>query len=225
MALAERPAFVLGQIQRLFARGTVSGLTEAQLLARFVGDRDEVAFEAIVSRHGPMVLGVCRRLLVDPHDAEDAFQATFLVLVRKAGSLGDRERLANWLYGVARRVATRVRRDRLRRRARERTDVRAGAVAPANDVDHDELPLVLDQEVARLPVRFRTPILLCYFEGLTHDQAAEQLRCPVGTVRSRMAKGRELLRTRLSRRGYAQDSSAPTCRRLRGSLRPSPLPC
>jgi len=210
ITLGQRSRVVLGRIQWLFARGTVSGLSESQLLARFVGDRDEIAFEAILSRHGPMVLGVCRRLLDDPHDVEDAFQATFLVLVKKAGSLSDRKLLANWLYGVALRVATRLRRDRTRRRVRERTDVRDGATSLANDGDHGELPLVLDEEVARLPVRFRTPILLCYFEGLTHDQAAEQLQCPVGTVRSRMAKGRELLRTRLTRRGYAPATLLPT---------------
>ena len=121
MAVGQRSGSVLGGIQRLFGRGTVSGLSEGQLLARFVGDRDEVAFEAIVSRHGPMVLGICRRLLDDPHDVEDAFQATFLVLVRRAGSLRDRDLLANWLYGVALRVATRCRRDRSRRRVREQS--------------------------------------------------------------------------------------------------------
>ena len=154
--LTQSSRIMLGQIQRLFTRGTVSGLSEGQLLARFVGDRDELAFEAIVSRHGPMVLGVCRRLLDDPHDVEDGFQATFLVLVRKAGSLSDRELLAKWLYGVALRVATRLRRDRTRRRVRERTDVRDEVAAPADDGTRDQLRLVLDQEVARLPARFRT---------------------------------------------------------------------
>jgi RNA polymerase sigma factor (sigma-70 family) len=198
---------LLPQIHRLFARGTVSGLSEGQLLARFVGERDESAFEAIISRHGRMVLGVCWRLLADPADVEDAFQATFLVLVRKAGSLSDREALANWLYGVALRVATRLRRDRSRRGGREQPNVREDFIAPAVDADHGELRLVLDAEVARLPARFRAPIVLCYFEGLTHDQAAERLRCPVGTIRSRMTKGRALLRNRLSRRGYAPASS------------------
>jgi RNA polymerase sigma factor (sigma-70 family) len=205
--LEHRSRILLGHIQWLFAKGTVSGLSESQLLARFVADRDEVAFEAIVSRHGPMVLGVCRRLLDDPHDVEDGFQATFLVLVRKAGALTDRELLANWLYGVALRVATRLRRDRTRRRVRERTDVRGDVAAPADDGTCGELPFLLDQEIARLPARFRAPIVLCYFEGLTHDQAAEHLGCPVGTIRSRMAKGRELLRSRLTQRGYAPVSS------------------
>jgi RNA polymerase sigma factor (sigma-70 family) len=203
MRMGQRSGIVSGQIQRLFSRGTVSGLSEGQLLARFVGERDEVAFEAIVSRHGPMVLGICRRLLEDPHDVEDAFQATFLVLVRKARELRDRDLLANWLYGVALRVATRSRRDRSLRRIRERTDIEKDEVIPPDDLDRRELDSVIDAEVARLPVRFRTPIVLCYFEGLTHDQAAERMNCPVGTVRSRMSKGRELLRSRLSRRGLA----------------------
>ncbi len=203
MAMGERSGIVLGQIQRLFSRGTVSGLSEGQLLARFVGERDEVAFEAIVSRHGPMVLGICRRLLDDPHDVEDAFQATFLVLVKKARVLRDRDLLASWLYGVALRVATRSRRDRTRRRMLERPNLGEDAMTPADDGDRRELWSVIDAEVARLPAKFRTPIVLCYFEGLTHDQAAERMRCPVGTVRSRMTKGRELLRSRLTRRGLA----------------------
>ncbi len=207
MATSQRAGLVLGQIQRLFGHGTVTGLSEGQLLARFVGDRDEVAFEAIVSRHGPMVLGICRRLLDDPHDVEDAFQATFLVLVKKARAIRDRDLLANWLYGVALQVARRSRRDRTRRRSRERCDLQDDVLATSSEADLGELRVELDAEVARLPVRFRTPIVLCYFEGLTHDQAAERLGCPVGTVRSRMAKGRELLRSRLTRRGLAPTSA------------------
>src|SRR4051812_37559107 len=109
----------LQHLQRLFGRGTVAGLTEAQLLRQYAARRDEVAFAAIVARHGPMVLGVCRTLLADSHDAEDAFQATFLVLVKKAGSLGDRDVLGAWLYGVARRVALKARSQAARRHARE----------------------------------------------------------------------------------------------------------
>ena len=207
MATGQQSGLVLGQIQRLFSRGTVSGLSEGQLLARYVGERDELAFEAIVSRNGPMVLGICRRLLDDPNDVEDAFQATFLVLVKRAGSLRDRDLLANWLHGVALRVATRSRRDRTSRRIRDRTVDREKVVLDTNDDDRDELRTELDAEVARLPAKFQTPIVLCYFEGLTHDQAAERLRCPVGTIRSRMAKGRELLRSRLTRRGLSPTPS------------------
>ncbi len=209
MAVGQRSEGVLGSIQRLFGRGTVSGLSQGQLLARFVGERDEIAFEAIVSQHGPMVLGICRRLLDDPHDVEDAFQATFLVLVRRAASLRDRDLLSNWLYGVALRVASRARRDRARRRIREHSDLEDRLAATEDDSELGELRPLLDSEIARLPERFRTPIVLCYFEGLTHDQAAERLRCPVGTVRSRMAKARDLLRTRLTRRGFGQEGGIP----------------
>src|SRR3954447_6451072 len=114
---------VLRHLQRLFSLGTVAGLTEWQLLHRYVTRHDEAAFEALVARHGPMVLGVCRRVLDDPHDVEDAFQATFLVLVKKAGSIRDRDVLGTWLYGVARRVAVRARVEARRRRARERAGV------------------------------------------------------------------------------------------------------
>lgn len=192
---------VLRPLERLFVLGTFSGFSEGELLARFVSDRDEAAFGAIVARHGPMVMGICRRLLNHSQDVEDAFQSTFLVLVKKARSLRDCELLGNWLYGVAVRVAMRARRDRLRRRSREQPVCALTAAIRESDGEHRELRLLLDAEVERLPKKFRTPIILCYFEGMTHDQAAVRLECPVGTIRSRMAKGRELLRSRLSRRG------------------------
>jgi RNA polymerase sigma factor (sigma-70 family) len=191
----------LAVLERLFVLGTVSGLSEGQLVARFVRERDESAFEVILARHGPTVLGVCRRLLDDSQDVEDAFQATFLVLVKKAQSLHDRERLGSWLYGVALCVARRLRRDRSRRRSRERPAPVDLTLAHDGRTDDRELHAMLDAEVERLPEKFRSPIILCYFEGMTHDQAAQRLDCPVGTVRSRMAKARELLRSRLSRRG------------------------
>jgi RNA polymerase sigma factor (sigma-70 family) len=195
------------QLDRLFQDGTLTGLGDAELLRRFNARRDEAAFEALVERHGPMVLGVCRRVLGgDPGAADDAFQATFLILVRKAGALRDGERIGPWLYGVALRVARRARQQRDRRRGRE-----AGAVEPASlpapeGLDHEalaraELAMVLDEELGRLPEKFRAPVVLCYLEGLTHEQAAGRLSCPVGTVRSRMATARDTLRTRLARRG------------------------
>ena len=194
---------ILGHIDRIFAGGNVAGLGEGQLLARFVTGRDELAFEALVTRLGPMVLGVCRRLLDDPRDVEDAFQATFLVLVRKAGSIRDRERLGPWLHGVAHRVAARARSQAARRRRRERSGVEAEAMAPARDGDRHELRSVVEEELGRLPEKYRAPIVLCYLEGLTHEEAAARLRCPVGTVRSRMAWARARLRARLDRRGLA----------------------
>jgi RNA polymerase sigma factor (sigma-70 family) len=205
MATTRSSGMVIRHLERLIGRGSVVGLSEGQLVARFVTERDELAFEAIVTRHGPMVLGVCRRLLHDPQDVEDAFQATFLVLVKKAGSLRDRELLAKWLHGVAVRVASRARRDRSRRLKRERSGTFVAAFARPDDGggEHDALLERLDLEVARLPDRFRAPVVLCYLQGLTHDQAAVRVGCPVGTIRSRLARARELLRARLRRLGMA----------------------
>jgi len=196
---------VLEPLHRLFGRGTVASLGEGPLLERFTRGGDAAAFEAIVARHGPMVLGVCRRGLDDPHDVEDAFQATFLVLVRKAGSLRDADHLGPWLFGVARKVTARARARSALRRDRERPggEVETVALTPAADADRHELRSVLDEEIGRLPEKFRAPIVLCYLEGLTHEEAALRLRCPVGTVRSRMASARDRLRRRLDRRGLA----------------------
>ncbi|MGO9917066.1 MAG: sigma-70 family RNA polymerase sigma factor [Isosphaeraceae bacterium] len=194
---------VLRELDRLFRCGTLSGLGDDELLQRFLDRRDGSAFEALVSLHGPMVLGICRRMLHDPRDVEDAFQATFLVLVRKACTIRERGLLSSWLYGVAYRVAHRARAQAIERQVREigveRLDAHAGSAPP----ERAEIGPVLDQELSRLPARYREPLVLCYLEGRTHDQAAEQLRCPVGTVRSRMARGRDLLKRRLTRRGYA----------------------
>ncbi len=194
---------VLKSLGMLFGIGTAAGSTEGQLLERFLARRDEAAFEALVSRHGPMVLGVCRRLLRDPRDVEDAFQATFLILVRKAATLRDRELLGNWLYGVAHRVAVRARVNASRRRARERPGAEEAAMEPMNDRDQQELFSVLDEEIVRLPEKYRSAVVLCYIEGRTHEEAAFRLGCPVGTVKSRLYGARERLRIRLTRRGLA----------------------
>ena len=189
-----RHGAVLRQIEHLFGGGTATGTAEGDLLERFLARRDQAAFEALVARHGPMVLGVCRRILADPHDIEDAFQATFLILVRKARAIRDRELLGPWLYGVARRVANRARADASRRRTRERSGAEEAAMESPGVRDPDELRAVLDEELGRLPEKYRAPLVLCYLEGLTHDEAALRLRCPVGTVRSRMTRARETLR-------------------------------
>jgi len=194
---------LLPQVERLFGAGTVAGLPEAALLERFSARRDELAFEVLVSRHGPLVLGVCRRLLRDPGDVEDAFQATFLVLVRRARSIQQGAALGPWLYGVAYRVATRSRLMRARRREQEADLDDFAAPSPGDDTAWRDLRRVLDEELARLPEKYRAPLVLCYLQGLTHDEAAERLACPVGTVRSRLARGRERLGTRLTRRGLA----------------------
>lgn len=194
---------VLGRVQRLLREGTASGLTECQLLQRYVTRRDDAAFEALLLRHGPMVLGVCRRMLNDPRDVEDAFQATFLVLVRRAESLRGSDVLGPWLHGVASRVALRARADTSRRRRREPLELE-GTLAPAaagEDPARSELVAVIDEECRRLPARYSAPIVLCHLEGLTYEEAAQRLGCPVNTVKGRLARGRGLLRSRLARRG------------------------
>lgn len=206
------PGIVLRPMERLFGPGTVAGLDESELLRRFARERDEAAFAALVARHGPMVLGVCRRILGDGHASEDAFQAVFLILVRKAGSIRDGGRLGPWLHGVARRVALRSRARSARRRRIERPVAEETVVAGSHDngpgtvgddLERAELRAAIDAEIGRLPEKERAPVVLCYLEGLTHDQAAQRLGWPVGTVRSRMARARETLRRRLHRRGLA----------------------
>jgi RNA polymerase sigma factor (sigma-70 family) len=188
-------------LSRVAEPGWAAGLTDGELLERFLARRDEAAFTALVRRHGPAVLGVCRRILHHSQDAEDAFQATFLVLVRSAASIRKRRSVGSWLYGVARRVAVRVRGDRARRRqAEQHAPARAAADVPG-EVAAREFRSVLEEEVRRLPERCRLPFVLCYLEGKTNAEAAQQLGCPKGTVLSRLAHARELLRARLGRRG------------------------
>ena len=197
---------VFGPIDRLFRTGTAVGLSDVQLLERFVVCHDEAAesaFAVLMERHGPMVLAVCRRVLNDPHAAQDAFQATFLVLVRKAGTIRKRESIADWLYGVARRVSAHARADAARRRSVERRTLPGFVDAyevPAPDID-------VRDEVEHLPRDLRAVVVLCYLEGLTHEQAAHRLGWPVGTVRSRLARARDRLRADLTRRGIAPDAS------------------
>src|SRR5262245_29662888 len=192
----------------LFGRRHAAESPEHALLEAFLVRRDGTAFEAIVQRHGPMVLGVCRRLLAREEDVEDAFQATFLILARKAGTIRKRESLACWLHGVARRVACRARADEARRRRHER----AVLPAPATDAPADpalrELRALIDDELDRLPEKYRAPALLCYLEGKTNEEAAEHLGWPVGTVKGRLSRARELLHGRLTRRGLALSAGA-----------------
>ena len=167
------------------------------------GEAAEMAFSALVERHGPMVLRVCRSILRDEHDAQDAFQATFLVLVDRAGSVRDRSSVGSWLHGVALRVAACARGSVVRRRVHERraADLTADGFHPRG-VEPDLAP-ALHEELARLPERYRVPIVLCYMEGLACEEAAQRMRLPVGTVKSRLARGRDRLRDRLIRRGLA----------------------
>jgi RNA polymerase sigma factor (sigma-70 family) len=187
----------------LYEVGTLSGLSDAALLDRFVAGRDaasDLAFEVLVRRHGPMVLRVCRSVLRDPHEAQDAFQATFLVLVQRAGSIRRRESLGGWLYGVAGRVAAAARADEARRRAHER---RLAERASTTVATRPDLAPAVREEVDRLPEPLRAPVVLCYLEGRTHDEAAGLLGLPVGTVRSRLARARSRLESRLIRLGLA----------------------
>jgi RNA polymerase sigma factor (sigma-70 family) len=187
---------------------SAADLTDRQLLDRFVAGRDEVAFTALVQRHGPMVLAVCGRVLPNPHDVEDAFQSTFLVLARKARAISRPERLGNWLYGVAYRTALRARAEAARRRARERQVSEMAAAAEPGDAAWTDVRAVLDEEVSRLPGKYRTPFVLCYLEGRTNAEAAQLLGCPKGTVLSRLAWARQRLRNRLTVRGLALSSAA-----------------
>src|SRR6516165_10199472 len=165
------------------------GPTDGQLLERFVSQRDEAAFELLLWRHGTMVLNVCRRVLDHQHDAEDAFQATFLAFVRKARSIVRREAVAGWLYRVAFRVAVEARNKAHKRRRLEITVPDELALEPAQEADWHELRPVLDEELNRLPERLRLPLVLCYLEGKTNEEAARQLGCPPGTIFSRLARG------------------------------------
>jgi RNA polymerase sigma factor (sigma-70 family) len=197
----------LREIQRLFGDGAVAGLTDAQLVERFATSRDQAAFEALVERHGPMVLSVCRNLLKDPAETEDAFQATFVILVRKAGAIRVDGSLAGWLYRVAYRVALQANADASRRSAVEREATDMAGQAAARRRAGDDTVSVLHEELARLPEKYRAPIILCHLEEMTHAEAAHQLRWTVGMVRGRVAKARELLRTRLTRRGVEPSSA------------------
>jgi RNA polymerase sigma factor (sigma-70 family) len=197
---------VVRHLHRLTAAPGSAGLTDGQLLERWVRQRDEAAFELLAWRHGPLVLGTCRRLLSRAEDVEDAFQATFLALVRKAASIGRRESVAAWLYRVAYRVALAA-----RARARRGTPAAHREPArpdPAEDAAAHELRLVLDEEVARLPEKYRVPFVLCYLQGKTNAEAAAEIGCPHGTLLTRLRWARQRLRCRLARRGVALTAAA-----------------
>ena len=198
----ENDGLVLRGIERIFNQGSLTGLSEGHLLGQFAAG-DEGAFEALVTHHGPMVLSVCRRLLHDRRDAEDAFQATFLVLLRKAGGLRDGRPLGPWLHGVAYRVASRVRARVAPAPGRGTQSAQPEAIESACDLEQRELRALLDEEIHRLPEKYRLPVVLCYLEGRTHEQAARRLRCSAGSVRGRLDRARQKLRDRLTRRGLA----------------------
>lgn len=209
---------VARQIESLFDGASVAGLTDRQLIERFIARPDaagEAAFAAIVNRHGPMVMDICRQVLTNPHDAEDAFQAVFLILACRARSIRDPDLLGSWLYAVALRTARKARTRITRRRKNdELARAQRSAAGPITPIDPSvpspeyvlisrEQAEILYGAIDRLPPSFRLPILLHYFEGLTVDQTANRLRCPAGTVRSRLARACDKLRRGLMRRGVA----------------------
>jgi RNA polymerase sigma factor (sigma-70 family) len=199
-------------------------LSDAELLERFLARRDQAAFELLLWRHGPMVLGLCRRALPNPPDAEDAFQATWLAFVRKARSIARGAAVGSWLYRVAYRVALRARAGLVRRSRLEQPDLgRLGTVPGSLPAGTEELGWVLDEEVNRLPARHREAFVLCCLEGLTGEEAARQLGCPPGTVSSRLTRARQRLRSRLARRGLAP-SVAGWAAALTADASVTPLP-
>jgi RNA polymerase sigma factor (sigma-70 family) len=194
---------VLQHLCRTVLLGDGAGLTDGQLLESFLSRRDEAAMAVLLRRHGPMVWGVCRRVLRNHHDAEGAFQATFLVLARKAASIASRELLANWLYGVAHRTALKARATFARRRGRERQVTEMPEPAAAEPGPWDGLRPLLDQALSRPPDPLRAALVLCDLEGKIRKEAAGQLGLPEGTVASRLARARAMLARRLARRGLA----------------------
>jgi RNA polymerase sigma-70 factor (ECF subfamily) len=199
---------LLRLVRRTAAGDDAREWTDCELLRRYVSHRDDAAFEVLVRRHGAMVWRVCRNRMPEAHAAEDAFQATFLILIRKAASLGQPDKLANWLYGVADRVARRSRQTLTREQERQRPGLETVA---AGSVDHEaasDLEVLLHEELRRLPAKYRSPLILCYLEDRTTEEAAKQLRWPVGTLKVRLMRGRRMLRTRLERRGWPLSAGA-----------------
>ncbi len=191
------------RIRRLAAMQTGRGSNDGALLERFVDAADEVAFTLLVERHGAMVFGVCQRVLGNTHDAEDACQATFLVLARKASSLRKRSALGSWLHGIAFRISANLKRQLARRQRREQTAQRPAVADASGDISWRELRTVLDEELQRLPERYRLALVLCYLEGETRDEAAHRLGATPGALHGLLERGRNLLRERLIKRGLS----------------------
>src|SRR5262245_34356888 len=193
---------LLRQIRRL-TEAAHGPLSDRELLARFAGRRDEAAFEAVVRRHGLMVLRVCQRALGNSPDAEDVFQATFLVLARKAAALRWQPSVGTWLYEVASRLCHKTQAAAARRRVHEGRAPSRPPADPSAEITCREAQAVLDEELNHLPSRYRAPLVLCYLEGLTRDEAARQLSWSLGTLKRRLEQARARLRGRLTRRGVA----------------------
>ncbi|HKB06505.1 MAG TPA: sigma-70 family RNA polymerase sigma factor [Gemmataceae bacterium] len=203
---------LLHPVRDVAGRHAGSGTSDAALLERFVRDRDEAAFELLVWRHDRTVRGVCRQVLRREQDVEDAWQATFLTLACKARAIANRPALAGWLYKVAFRIALRARGDAAKReqgvKSAEGLDAVPASESPANDPGRNEFRAIVAEEVGRLAEKYRTPVVLCYLEGKTNEEAARQLGCPASTIATRLARARDRLRSRLARRGLGATAGA-----------------
>jgi RNA polymerase sigma factor (sigma-70 family) len=204
--------------------GEAEGPSDQELLERFIKGRDEEAFAALVHRYGPLVLGVCRRVLPNWEDAQDAFQVTFLVLASKADTLKEPGLLGHWLYGVAYRTAVKARSRTARQRACERQAAGMLTSIPERSEDGREVFEFLDEELNLLPERYRILLVLCYLQGKTHEQAAQALGCPVGSMSWRLARAREMLRKRLSRRGLLFPAGLVALLLAQGAARAAAVP-
>jgi RNA polymerase sigma factor (sigma-70 family) len=216
-------------LSTLFDAGSLGQLSDDQLLERFVNKQDELAFEVIVKRHGPMILGMCLKATGDPHEAEDLFQATFIILARKARSIGQRDRLGIWLHGVARYAAKQHWRSAARRVVASNTSehgsdlhVLAADSSPDDYVSRREREMILHEEIDRLPDIYRHPIKLCRLEGLTYEEAADKLGCSVNTIKSRLGRGLENLRGRLVRRGLHPTATVVSTKTMRAVVSVAP---
>src|SRR5579884_2052891 len=201
---------LLRHIRQLSAIHRDGDAPDQQLLERFATLRDEAAFAALLKRHGPMVLGVCQSVLHDLHDAEDTFQAAFLVLAQKADSIHRREAVSAWLYRVAYHLAVKAQASAARRRVHEKRAAVMPSADPLLDLNLRDLRRVLHEELDRLPATYRAPLVLCYLEEKTQEEAARLLGWTKGAVIGRLQRGRELLRARLRRRGLALSAALST---------------
>jgi RNA polymerase sigma factor (sigma-70 family) len=195
------PTILFNHLRKLAGGKPDQDMTDGELLSRFVACHDEVAFAVLVERHGNTVFNVCQRVLRHAQDAEDAFQGTFLLLAQQARSIQNQESIASWLYKVAHRLALGLRSRIARRHVVETRAESMNGTDPGMRAAWDELQSALDEELERLPPKYHAPLVLCYLEGLTHEEVGRRLGCPLGTINSRMARGRELLKGRLERRG------------------------
>jgi RNA polymerase sigma factor (sigma-70 family) len=195
-------------LRRAQTEASSGDFTDGALLVRFLAQREEAAFEMLVQRHGPMVLGLCQRVLGDTHAAEDAFQATFLVLARQAAAIRKQASLGSWLYGVAQRIACRARAQAAARRQRERQAALMATTESLDETTWQDLRAVLDEEVGRLPEKYRAPVVLCHLEGKSHEQAARELGWPRRSLTNRLTRGLDVLRKRLVKRGVTVSAGA-----------------